>query len=132
MRQDDVRRERGQFCCVPANFAGIGRGPASVDAHVAADGPSQQRQLLQERPDPGLKFRIIRGCGQEHADPTHTLTLLRSRRERPRSRAAEQRDELAAVHYSKTSSARARKDSGIVRPIAFAVLTLTTSSNLVA
>jgi hypothetical protein len=35
-------------------------------------------------------------------------------------------------HHSITSSARARKDSGIVRPIAFAALTLTTSSNLVA
>src|SRR5262245_25751143 len=45
--------------------------------------------------------------------------------------AAEQRDELAPPH-SITSSARARKDSGIVRPIAFAALTLTTSSNLVA
>src|SRR5437667_2172514 len=35
-------------------------------------------------------------------------------------------------HHSITSSARARKDSGIVRPTAFAALTLTTSSNLVA
>src|SRR5262249_27761767 len=34
--------------------------------------------------------------------------------------------------HSITSSARARKDSGIVRPIAFAGLTLATSSNLVA
>jgi hypothetical protein len=41
MGQDDVRRERGQFLCVPANFAGIGRGPAGVDPHVAADGPAQ-------------------------------------------------------------------------------------------
>src|SRR5215472_8116645 len=98
MRQDDVRRERGQFCCVPANFAGIGRGPANVDAHVAADGPSQQRQLLQERPDPGLPFRIVRSCGQEHADPTDALTLLSARRERPRDRrAAEQRDERAPL-----------------------------------
>jgi hypothetical protein len=25
-------------------------------------------QPLQERPDAGLKFRIVRGCGQEQAD----------------------------------------------------------------
>jgi hypothetical protein len=56
--------------------------------------------------------------------------LLRARRERPRGRAAKERDELAPLH-SITSSARARKGSGIVRPIAFAALTLTTSSNLV-
>ena len=41
MGQDDVGRERGQFRRVSANFAGIGRGPAGVDPHVAADGPAQ-------------------------------------------------------------------------------------------
>src|SRR5262249_5295506 len=46
---------------------------------------------------------------------------LRARRERPRRRrAAEQRDEGAALH-SITSSARSRKDSGIVNPSALAV-----------
>jgi hypothetical protein len=38
------------------------------------------RQPLQERPDPGLKFRIVRGCGQEHADVANPLALLRARR----------------------------------------------------
>jgi len=38
MGQNDVRRERGRFRRVPANVGGIGRGPASVDPHVAADG----------------------------------------------------------------------------------------------
>src|SRR5262249_14494596 len=39
------------------------------------------------------------GCGQEHADALYALALLRARRERPRCRsAAEQRDELAALH----------------------------------
>jgi hypothetical protein len=62
--QDDVRSERGQFCRVSANVGGIGRGPAGIDAHVAADDPAQLRQRLQERSDPGLKFRVVRGCGQ--------------------------------------------------------------------
>src|SRR5215831_5190322 len=39
--QDDVRCERDQFRRVSANLGGIGRGPAGVDAHVAADGPAQ-------------------------------------------------------------------------------------------
>ena len=57
--------------------------------------------------------------------------LLRARRERPtRRRAAEQRDELAAVH-SITSSARKRIAVGTSRPSIFAVFRLTTSSNLV-
>src|SRR5262249_35949654 len=61
--------------------------------------------------------------------------LLRARRERPRRRrAAEQRYERAALHrcsHSITSSARASRLSGTVRPSAFAVLRLMTSSNLV-
>ena len=58
------------------------------------------------------------------------IALLRARRERPRRRAAEQRDELAALH-SITSSARASSVGGISRPSAFAVFRLITSSNLV-
>src|SRR5215831_18766506 len=57
--------------------------------------------------------------------------LLRARRERPCSRAAEKRDELSAPHHSITSSARASMIGGISRPIALAVLTLITSVNLV-
>src|SRR5215510_8020631 len=45
-------------------------------------------------------------------------------------RAAEQRDEVAALHHSITSSARKSKDSEIVNPNALAVLRLMTSSNL--
>jgi hypothetical protein len=56
---------------------------------VAADGPAQQRQRLQERCDPGLKLRIVRGCVQDYADAPHPLRLLRARRERPRGSAAE-------------------------------------------
>ena len=66
-------------------------------------------------------FRIVRGCGHEHADAPHPLALLRARRERPRRRrAAEQRDELAPLH-SITSSARASSDGGTVRPSILAV-----------
>src|SRR5262245_35476247 len=46
-------------------------------------------------------------------------------------RAAEQRDERAALHHSITSSAVASSDGGISRPNAFAVLRLITSSNFV-
>src|SRR5262245_29289132 len=66
-----------------------------------------------------------------HFDRRQLRRPLRACRERPHTRTAEQRDELAPLH-SITSSARARKDSGIVRLIAFAAFTLTTSSNLVA
>ena len=55
---------------------------------------------------------------------------LRPRSERPRSsRAAKQRDELAAPH-SITSSARASSEGGTVRSSILAVSALMTSSNL--
>src|SRR5262249_51304657 len=73
-----------------------------------------------------------RCCLQERAKKSdHRLGwLLRARRERPRGRAAEQRDELAAFH-SITLSARSTSGAGTSWPIAFAALRLMTSSNRV-
>ena len=67
-------------------------------------------------------------CGKPINRPRR---LLRARPERPRGRrAAEQRDELASPH-SMTSSAATSRPGGTVRPSAFAVLRLMTSSYLV-
>ena len=63
-------------------------------------------------------------------DPTDTFTLLRARRQRPRRRAAEQRDDLPPGH-SITSSARARSEEGTSRPSILAVSRLITNSYLV-
>ena len=61
----------------------------------------------------------------------HALGLLRARSERPGDRrAAEQRDELAALH-SITSSAMLSSDAGTVRPNILAVEALMTNSTLV-
>ena len=58
-------------------------------------------------------------------------TLLRARSERPRrSRAAEQRDELAPGAHSITSSARCCSCVDTSRPSALAVFILITNSNL--
>jgi len=56
--------------------------------------------------------------------------ILRADRERPRCRAAEQRDELATAAHSITSSAVARSDGGTVSLSILAVCMLMTSSNL--
>ena len=53
-----------------------------VDLQVAAVGPAQLLQHLQEQRDVGLTFRIVRGCAREHADAPHPLGLLCPRRER--------------------------------------------------
>src|SRR5262245_53398436 len=88
-------------CPHPVNAAG---GPANVHPRVAAVGPTQLREPLREPREVGLCVRIVFAPCHQHADPPHPVRLLRARRERPRRRAAEQRDELASFH-SITSSA---------------------------
>ena len=80
-----------------------------VDPHVAAVGPAQLLQPLQERRDAGLSFRIVRGRGHQHANAPHPLGLLRARRERPRRCAAQQANELTPSH-SRPSSTMTRPD----------------------
>src|SRR5262249_23232486 len=87
--------------------------------------PELGHALFESKPD-----RRSSWLGTERTDTEHLLWLLRARREWPRRRAAEQRDELAALH-SITSSAMASKPGGMVRPSALAVLRLITNSNLV-
>src|SRR5262245_13549333 len=66
----------------------------------------------------------------DESDDWH-CPLLRARRERPRRRRANQRDELAPLH-SITSSARTRSAVGMVMPSNLAVLRLMLSSTFVA
>jgi hypothetical protein len=62
-------------------------------------------QALHERGHATLRLPIVRRKRTQHPDAPHPLGLLRPRYERPCGcRAAEQGDELAAVH-SITSSA---------------------------
>src|SRR5262249_14529054 len=130
--QDHVRRERNQFRRIFAQPIGIAQAPPILDAHVSAVGPASFLQALYEGITAGQPFRIVRSQdAHEYTYAPRSLALLRPRRERPRGcRAAEQRDERASPH-SITSSARASNVAGTVRPNAFAVLRLMTSSYLV-
>jgi hypothetical protein len=78
------------------------------DRHVL---PLDEARLTQRAAEGGRRARhaIGRSGGYE---PDHRHRLLRAHRERPRSRTAYQRDELAALH-SITSSAIASSLSGI-------------------
>src|SRR5262245_11716090 len=111
---------------------GIALAPSIVDPNMAILHPSQLLQTFLEgcRPSPDLGIALVQR--HQHADPPQSFRLLRARRERPRRRrAAEQRDERAALH-SITSSARERSGGGTVRPSILAVSALMTSSNLLA
>jgi hypothetical protein len=95
---------------VSAIAVGIAGTPANIDPHVAAIGPAQFLQALQERREARLSLLIIRGQAHEHPDPAHLIRLQCPRRERPCGcRAAEQRDEPPSPDlraHSITSSAR--------------------------
>jgi hypothetical protein len=95
---------------------GITDAPAGVDPHVAAINPAQLLQALQECREASLALRIVRRQAHEHANASHLLRLLRARRERPRGRADEKRDELAPLYHSITSSElRATSSPGRMR-----------------
>src|SRR5262249_43236636 len=102
--------------------------PAIFDRYVAALDVTGLAQSLAKRAH-AIHIRASRRAAEKSDE--RNPALLRACRERPRgSRAAEQRDELAAFR-SITSSARASSVGGISRPSAFAVLRLITNSNLV-
>src|SRR6516162_4027501 len=71
------------------------RRPPKVNPHVAAISPTQARKRLSERREARLPHGIVFVIRHEHADTPYAVALLRPRRERPRRRAAEERDELA-------------------------------------
>src|SRR5262249_19967182 len=117
-------------CSATSSFANRCIDCVSVDPRVVAFRPTELVKSVPECCDMSLCFRVALEMAHQHTDPPHPLALLRPRRERPRRRAAEERDEVAPFH-SITSSARARNDSGTARPMALAVLRLTTSWNVV-
>src|SRR5262249_52861960 len=111
-------------------LACLAGAPTILDADADIIGPAQLLQPLLECRDLEARFRIVRDPSHQHADAPHALALLRARRERPRCRAADERDEVAPLH-SIPSSAVICMISGTVRPSALAVLRLITSSNFV-
>src|SRR5262245_11466016 len=103
-------------------------GPAERDAHVLTF--DIVAGLLHAQPKcRHVRSRFARRPAAEEPDHWHRRPL-RSRRERPGGGAAEQRDELAALH-SITSSATSSRSRGISRLSDLAVLRLITSSYLV-
>jgi hypothetical protein len=116
---DQTRRTLGQII--------VGRLKARDDNEVLSLDKAIESQFVEER----LDRRCLSCGGEQEAEPVDTTIFLRSRSERPRRCAAEQRDELAPLH-SITSSARPSSGNGMERPSALAVLRLTAISSFVS
>src|SRR5262249_7878883 len=114
-----------KLCCQGLQTAHVAIRPAIIDPNSLPLGPSQALKFRCECCEFGVCLRVGFTHKHQYADPSYAVALLRARRERPRGRAAEERYELAPLHFrghSMTSSARASNLSGIVKPSAFAVL----------
>src|SRR5262245_2526778 len=104
----------------------VARPPVFDRDILALDVAGLAQAISERRSEISVSIRVT---GIEKPNYGHRR-LLRARRERPRRRAAEQRDECAPSH-SITSSARASTLAGRSRPSALAALRLITSSYLV-
>src|SRR5262249_20091595 len=90
---DDIDFEPDEFGCDLSEAFRTCLRPANLDRDRAAIDPTEFAEPLHERGDP-LALDGSRARTQE-ADGRHFSRLLRACRERPRSHAAEQPDELA-------------------------------------
>src|SRR5262249_29714449 len=130
----------GANCCISsrqdhvhASFHQLGRmyrkalsGHAKtsrIDHEVLAVDEAEPLQLVEQREE----MRRIARTGEQAAEAINPSGFLCARDERPAGRrAAEQRDELAALHHSITLSARASSVAGTSMPSARAVTRLIT------
>src|SRR5215475_1341936 len=130
MRENDIDLEPDQFGGDLSETLAAALRPANLNRDVATFHPTEFAQPLHECGEP---FTLDQGRGgAQESDGRQLAGLLRKRRQRPRRRAAEQRDELAALHaHSITSSASTSRVGEMSRPSVLAVLRLITNSNLV-
>src|SRR5262245_47022354 len=98
--KDEIRGRCDRFFRVNTHALNITAPKAIIDLDIASYSPPECLQPLVQCLRAGLRFSIIRGA-HHHENPPHPLALLRARRKRPRRRAAEQRDELAASCMSR-------------------------------
>ena len=70
-----------------------------LDLDIAVLGPAERLETLAKCNDPSQHFGIILGVWMQECDAPHPLALLRPRRERPRRRATNQRDEVAPCQW---------------------------------
>ena len=128
-RKDHVGPPFDQLLGEPSQPGGVVRGPTVVDLDIAALSPARLVEPLAKCPNPALRQAVVFAERRQNGDPPHLVGRLRTGQNRRQCRAGTEREEISPPH-SMTSSARARRVGGIVRPSALAVLRLMVRSNL--
>ena len=98
MSDDDVGRQLDQFFCKSSDAVDVTASPAVIDPEIAALAPTEFVETLPKRRNAPKCVRVVLGGRHQHANPPHSVALLRLRSKWPRCRAAEKRDELAPLH----------------------------------
>src|SRR5262249_2531025 len=98
LRQDHLGSQPDHFSCQREILITPAASEAIVDMDIAPLRPSEPLEFLTKCREAGFGYRIVSRQARERADAPHSLPFLRPCRERPRGRAAEQRDELAPFH----------------------------------
>src|SRR5262245_36733745 len=130
--ENSIRPHPQEFGSEASQALVIPAWPALLDVDIATFDPPEILQAPAERRHAELAFGVLlRQPRNQHADAVHLLALLRTRRQRPRRRTAEQRDDVAAVYHSIARSARRSDRGGTVRPSVLAVLRLMTKEKRV-
>src|SRR5262249_15523137 len=87
------------FRRMPAKGIEAAKTRAVINLHVAAIGPAQVLELLDECRVSRLPICIVTGAAREHGNTSHPLALLCARGKRPPDRrTAKKCDELAPSH----------------------------------
>jgi hypothetical protein len=101
LRKNDLGSESDEFLrgSLP-DFRVLKCAPASVDLDIAAFSPPEPLEALPECSQVSLKFPVALGMRHQHANPPHSVRLLRIHRERPRAPrcTTDKRDEFASLH----------------------------------
>src|SRR5262249_24340143 len=124
---NDVDLEADKLGCDLSVARGTSLRPAILDRDGATFNPAEFTQSLHKSSSPGTPDRSVRA---QEPDRRQLPRLLRACRQRPRRRAADERDELSSPH-SITSSAATSRPGGTASPSAFAVFKLSVVSYLV-
>src|ERR1039458_6350466 len=95
MTDDDVRRQIDQLLCKNFDAADVTASPAVIDLEIAALAPTELVETLPKYRNARTCVRVVLGGRHQHANPPHSLGLLRTRREWPgERRPAERRNEF--------------------------------------
>ena len=97
MRHYHIWLHFNELRSVFANEVGLPVRPTVLYLHVATLNPSQLIKTGSQLIGEGLTLAIV--CdAHKHADPSHSVGLLRARHNGPRHRSRRTNDELAAPH----------------------------------